>query len=244
MAMNGEAQYPSELWARVVLIARAGCLPLSATWPYSILRLRKPGRPGMKSRRTCTRPCRTLKFGGCALKVINGNGCRICRPSQNQSAPEVALVKSLNDWLNQSPIKSTYAIPDLRWPSGYNVVPDFAVGDDPIRFVVEYDGRWFHRSLIRESVDHAKTKIMRDAGFVVIRVREAPLLALDPEHDLILRPSTNRDKKDEFSHLTNAVRNHISWVCSREFGVVAWNRFLIERASAAIPFEAFRATPV
>ena len=54
------------------------------------------------------------------------------------------------------------------------------------RIVVEYDGAWSHA--VREAVDRAKTEDLMLAGWRVIRIREAPLVALYPA-DMVVSSS-------------------------------------------------------
>ena len=157
----------------------------------------------------------------------HGNGCPKCASDHTRSAPEIALVDSLIAWLGQKPPLLDYAIPGLRWPSGYTVTPDFCVNGGAIKLVVEYDGNWFHGTSSRAEADQAKTRMMLGAGFIVIRIRESSLPVLDPDFDLVLEHSLiYQSSPSNFQYLTQMARCHIDEVCRREFGETTWNRFL------------------
>ena len=146
----------------------------------------------------------------------------------------MAVSDSLGSWFNQTPDVSYRAISGLNWPGGKSIIPDFALEAGPIRLAVEYDGWWFHKSPKRRRVDWAKTKFLREAGFVVIRVRESPLPVMDLKRDLIVDPAMIYSGDVEgFQYLTEAVRNHVDMVCKCEFGII-WPNFLTERAEATM----------
>lgn len=156
-----------------------------------------------------------------------GSRCPVCVASLFKSTPEVALVNHLVAWLNQQPPALDYAIPGLHWPTGYAVTPDFAVADGPIKFVVEYDGIRFHGSRTRIHTDLAKTRMLANAGFLTIRIREAPLPVLASGCDLVLTPTLiYRDRTLGFPYLITRAQKHIDQVCRHQFGDRAWDRFL------------------
>nr|WP_249184806.1 DUF559 domain-containing protein [Burkholderia cenocepacia] len=69
------------------------------------------------------------------------------------------------------------------------------------RIVIEYDGRQWHRDAAH---DHRKTQRLIDAGWTVIRVREAPLALLDPVLDVQVEVSTTT-----YGPMIGTVLNHL-----------------------------------
>lgn len=57
-----------------------------------------------------------------------------------------------------------------------------------LQVIVEFDGRWWHGHPLAEARDTAKTLRLQEAGWKVIRVREAPLALLDKEWDVVVQP--------------------------------------------------------
>jgi hypothetical protein len=159
-----------------------------------------------------------------------GSGCPACTTDSIRSAPEVALTNALAAWLGQPLPFVVRAIPGLHWPRGSAVTPDFAIDFSPIKFVIEYDGIRFHSTEAHIQRDHYKTKMMQDAGFLTIRIREAPLPAMDSRLDLILEPTLiYQDRKKGFQFLTRIAQQHVDSVCRCTYGDTAWENFLYRR---------------
>ena len=160
-------------------------------------------------------------------RTARGHGCPKCALDQTSSAPERALVSHLASWLGQELPANTYAIEGIRWPHGPLVAPDFVVRNGPIQLAVEYDGRRFHRSRARTKTDRTKSRMLREAGFVVIRIRESPLPALDKLLDLVLEPTLiYPDRASGFGYLLGATQTHIDQVGRYAFGEDVWSSFL------------------
>lgn len=70
------------------------------------------------------------------------------------------------------------------------------------RIVIEYDGAKWHAN--KDAHDGRKTTRLRDAGWTVIRVREAPLQMIDPRFDVMVDPPS-------FAYLpmVDTVLNHL-----------------------------------
>ena len=161
---------------------------------------------------------------------VHGAGCRACFLSQTRSAPEVALVNSLAAWLNQDGSIIQAPVGGVYWPRGAPVTPDFLIDHHPIKFAVEYDGRWFHQTRKAERKDRAKTKLLQQAGFLTIRIRENPLPVLDSALDLVLKPALiYQDRAQGFLYLVKAARDHVDRVCRDVYGDVTWENFLLAR---------------
>ena len=67
----------------------------------------------------------------------------------------------------------------------YSRVDILAVLSDGRKLVVEYDGAYWHSD--KSEMDAAKTRSLLDAGYLVVRVREAKLPALDLEDPNLLQ---------------------------------------------------------
>lgn len=91
---------------------------------------------------------------------------------------------------------------------------------ESLRLVVEYDGAYYHSEQLRPgrtASDRAKTQALREAGFQVIRVREAPLEALDPTWDVVVRspksnwnlPNFHRWLKEATDHVLARIRRNL-----------------------------------
>ena len=165
-----------------------------------------------------------------------GSGCPVCATDYVRSKPEIALTSALAVWLNQPIPAINYAIPGLRWPSGYALIPDFFVDADPIKFAVEYDGSHYHSRPIRIHQDHAKARFLQAAGFLTIRIREAPLPLIDTRYDLVLQPSAVYQDQDEgFPYLARVAREHIDQVCRHTYGGAVWDAFIASTSSRPAP---------
>ena len=55
---------------------------------------------------------------------------------------------------------------------------------ESLKLIVEFDGSYSHQGKSHEQRDTSKTKRLWDAGFRVIRIRQAPLPLLDHKHDI------------------------------------------------------------
>ncbi|MEV0193151.1 Helicase associated domain protein [Kitasatospora purpeofusca] len=61
---------------------------------------------------------------------------------------------------------------------------DMVVEADGLRLVLEFDGSYFHGTEQSCRTDSAKSRRLREAGWTVVRIREAPLDLLDPTYDV------------------------------------------------------------
>ncbi len=104
-----------------------------------------------------------------------GTGCPSC-VDVRQSKIEGALFDVIADRYPEA--SRGYSV-GLNWPSGQKIVVDIFVPER--HAVVEWDGSKWHRS--RELKDTQKSKILLDAGYTVIRLRERPLTMLGIYHD-------------------------------------------------------------
>jgi hypothetical protein len=66
----------------------------------------------------------------------------------------------------------------LTWPSGQKLVVDIFIPDS--HTAIEWDGSKWHQS--RELKDTQKSKILLEADYTVIRLRERPLALLGIDH--------------------------------------------------------------
>jgi hypothetical protein len=159
-----------------------------------------------------------------------GTGCPGCSFDQTHSAPERFLVAALAIWLGQAVSPLGYFIPDICWPNGRPVSPDFVVDDDAIKLALEYDGAQFHSKNRSKQRDRLKDKLLHDAGFLVIRIRESPLRTIRPNCDLVLDPSVIYTERElGFPSLIQASQAHIDLVCRRQFGQETWAQFKTKR---------------
>lgn len=72
-----------------------------------------------------------------------------------------------------------------------------------LRLVVEFDGNYWHSTKESETRDRAKTQILQNAGWIVVRIREHPL-DLISSHDMLVPTKLGTFK------LTVAVLKHLS----------------------------------
>ncbi|MBC3842052.1 hypothetical protein GXW82_23285 [Streptacidiphilus sp. 4-A2] len=61
---------------------------------------------------------------------------------------------------------------------------DMVVEADGLRLVLEFDGSYYHGTEQSRRTDCAKARRLREAGWTVVRIREAPLDLLDPTYDV------------------------------------------------------------
>lgn len=79
------------------------------------------------------------------------------------------------------------------------------------KIVVEFDGSYSHQGKSHEQRDALKTSKLWDAGFRVIRIREAPLPLLDQKHDI----SIEQRRVPDVRTITIAVLQHmvrLDWI--------------------------------
>jgi hypothetical protein len=77
---------------------------------------------------------------------------------------------------------------------------------------LEYDGAYFHSEELRPGrtdSDRRKTEAMRSAGYHVIRIREAPLEALDPVWDVVVRSPKSNWNVPNFHRWLKEVTNQV-----------------------------------
>ncbi|MFD2364068.1 MULTISPECIES: DUF559 domain-containing protein [unclassified Arthrobacter] len=71
-----------------------------------------------------------------------------------------------------------------RLDLGHNRPHTVDIFIESLKLVVEFDGSYSHQGKSHEQRDASKTKKLWDAGFRVIRIRQAPLPLLDHKHDI------------------------------------------------------------
>jgi hypothetical protein len=78
--------------------------------------------------------------------------------------------------------------PDLDRVPGRPEKVDMLAVDEvrDLRLVLEFDGAWWHNKEESPKNDAAKACRLRDAGWTVVRIREAPLDKLDPRFDVVV----------------------------------------------------------
>ena len=109
-----------------------------------------------------------------------GTGCPYCQ-LPGTSAQELQLKAELAAVL---PVDiGRTAVPDTN---GTPVLVDIVIADSDthLQIIVEFDGSWWHGKPGDRQTDTAKTARLRQAGWIVIRVREHPLDLIGPELDV------------------------------------------------------------
>lgn len=71
----------------------------------------------------------------------------------------------------------------LEWDNNHTASVDILIEYKNMKYVLEYDGSYWHRDKIAK--DLSKTKALIRDGYKVIRIREAPLLFLDKTDGLL-----------------------------------------------------------
>ncbi|MFF7159743.1 Helicase associated domain protein [Streptomyces sp. NPDC008139] len=107
-----------------------------------------------------------------------GTGCPDCRLVKT-SAQELRLKAELSTVLPIDPDRGT-----IRTTRTEHV--DMIVEADGVRLVLEFDGSYYHADDKSRATDAAKSERLRAAGWTVVRIREAPLAALDPVYDVVV----------------------------------------------------------
>lgn len=107
-------------------------------------------------------------------RTLNGTGCPDCAPV-SRSMQEVALLFELMVHFDIDPQDTS-----VRTSSGLERV-DIKLQEH--KLIVEFDGSYWHRD--REERDREKVERLRQAGWGVVRVREAPLKAIT-ESDVVV----------------------------------------------------------
>ncbi|WP_129308561.1 Helicase associated domain protein [Streptomyces sp. L2] len=105
-----------------------------------------------------------------------GTGCPTCRLRQT-SAQELRLKAELSTVL---PID----VDRDAVHTGQVERVDMLIDTEGLRLVLEFDGSYFHGTEKSRATDIAKSRRLRDAGWTVVRIREAPLDLLDPTFDV------------------------------------------------------------
>lgn len=121
-------------------------------------------------------------------RAIDGDGCKWCAPSK-RSRMDIALACELAAVFPDEvdPLKQE------RLELGHNRPHVVDVLMKSLKIAIEYDGSYFHKG--REEQDRRKTQRLWDAGYRVVRIREEPLTALDPQHDISIEPTRTPDAK-------------------------------------------------
>ncbi|MEV7129720.1 Helicase associated domain protein [Streptomyces sp. NPDC093260] len=104
-----------------------------------------------------------------------GTGCPSCRLRQT-SVQELRLKAELSTVLSIDVNRDAVH-------TGQVERVDMLVDTDGLRLVLEFDGSYFHGTEKARKTDIAKSQRLRDAGWTVVRIREAPLDLLSPAYD-------------------------------------------------------------
>lgn len=105
----------------------------------------------------------------------NGTGCPDCN-TPGTSAQEIKLAAELSTVLPLSP--SRHGIRTSRRAERVDML------FEAIKLIVEFDGSYWHEETIE--ADTAKSQRLRESGWIVVRVREAPLGVIDPIFDVVV----------------------------------------------------------
>ena len=135
-------------------------------------------------------------------RTRGGNGCRECT-IPHRSKVEIQLACELASFFSDIVPERTHKIPTL---GGKALDVDILIPSQ--RLVLEYDGAHWHT--VRWEEDQAKTEMLEDAGWNVLRIRERPL-KLVRDTDLQVPVSYPNDVK----RLTDKVLVHLQ----KSFGI-------------------------
>jgi len=168
-----------------------------------------------------------------------GTGCPRCSSSMHSSFYQRVLEEDLALWLGSPCPSDGYVVPGIFWPQGKAVRPDFIVIAPPVKLVVEYDGL-HHVQPSRVISDKAKNRMLQEAGFIVVRIRQAPLRPLESNFDLVWHPR-RFSRNQTAGTLRRIVREHLEKVGRKHYGGVVWES-LLERAAhvpspSSLPFQ-------
>ncbi|WP_285567881.1 Helicase associated domain protein [Streptomyces sp. RTGN2] len=105
-----------------------------------------------------------------------GTGCPTCRLRQT-SAQELRLKAELSTVLAIDADRDAVH-------SGRVERVDMVIDADGLRMVLEFDGSYFHGNEQSARRDSEKSRRLRESGWIVVRIREAPLDLLDPAYDV------------------------------------------------------------
>jgi hypothetical protein len=105
----------------------------------------------------------------------NGTGCRDCN-TPGTSAQEIRLAAELSTVLPLSP--GLHGIRTAQRAERVDMV------FKTIKLIVEFDGSYWHEATIE--ADTTKSQRLRDGGWTVVRVREAPLGVIDRTFDVVV----------------------------------------------------------
>jgi very-short-patch-repair endonuclease len=123
----------------------------------------------------CARGHRWLASPKTRVMLGAEGGCRRCN-SRNQSRVELRLWQLLASSFPDLVVD--LGIEEVRWQRGHMARVDAALIGSKV--ALEYDGSYWHAS--RVEADRLKTRALLEAGWVVVRVREQPLVMLDMAH--------------------------------------------------------------
>ena len=104
-------------------------------------------------------------------RVNLGTGCPRCWAGWRRSLPEIVLQYELA-YVLQAPVTGDT---EVRTPTGAWHVDVLCT---PLRIIVEYDGSFWHRGCLER--DARKTQDLISDGWIVVRVRQAPLPMVGP----------------------------------------------------------------
>lgn len=141
-------------------------------------------------------------------RALDGDGCKWCAPAI-RSKLDVALACEFEVAFrgDVDPLRQE------RLDLGHNRPHTVDILVKSLGIAVEFDGSYSHRGKAHEQRDVLKTKMLRDAGYRVVRIREEPLALLDPQHDV----SVEQNRVPDVKAITITVLRHmvsLGWIGS------------------------------
>ncbi|WP_167467963.1 zinc-ribbon domain-containing protein [Arthrobacter oryzae] len=139
-------------------------------------------------------------------RALDHDGCKWCAPTIRSSV-DIALACEFAAVFPQDVDPKRQERLDL----GHNRPHSVDILIKSLRIAIEFDGSYSHKGEAHEARDSVKTRLLREAGYRVVRIREEPLPLLDPECDVSVEQTRAPDAKA----ITNKVLRHLvslSWV--------------------------------
>ena len=136
---------------------------------------------------------------------INGSQCPECQTA-GKSQVELAYVDAAEQYWGNAKSGSRIHSPNFQHHASWTA--DVLVElPDGRSLVIEYDGAYWHRD--KTEVDSAKSIDLIGAGYIVVRLREAPLPSLQidsPEYHEITVYSGAQDLVQEIVSIARVIR--------------------------------------
>ncbi|MGW8431328.1 zinc-ribbon domain-containing protein [Curtobacterium citreum] len=115
-------------------------------------------------------------------RALAGSGCPSCTTAHT-SAAEQRLVQALDSWLTD--VRPGARLDDVRMGRNHRATVDALGAFQGRRVAIEYDGAFWHKSEAAVERDIRKTRLLSEAGFVVVRVRTNDLGLLPSQPGLV-----------------------------------------------------------